>query len=200
VRIGQNVNPRFGGRSVGPCVILAKPKGATGPFSLEVTVETEYICRDKTGKDVDLPEAQTIRENFAAVTVKPYKESKWSQAFEGGMRVTFPPFLRRKGKMRNIVKRVRLLPGRPIWGGWSLILMGSLFWVTVAMAGDVKVITDIKNWHHPVKAVFQKYKVDLDKVELQDKTYAVFYVKKFPYDPMLGHNDNYFNPPLSRRP
>jgi hypothetical protein len=95
--------------------------------------------------------------------------------------------------MWNIFKRVRLLPGQPIWGMWSLILIGSLFWVTVAMASDVNVITDIKNWHHPVKIVFQKYKVDLYKVELHDKTYSVFYVK-FPYDPMLGHNDTYFHP------
>jgi hypothetical protein len=94
--------------------------------------------------------------------------------------------------MRNIFKRVRLLPGKPIWGVWSLILIGCWFWVTVAMATDVKVITDIKNWQHPVKTVFQKHKVELDKVELHDQTYPVFYVK-FPYDPMLGHNDNYFH-------
>ncbi len=95
--------------------------------------------------------------------------------------------------MRNIFKRGRLLPDKPIWGVWSLILIGSLFWVTVAMAGDVKVITDIKNWHHPVKTVFQKNKVELYKVELHDQNYPVFYVK-FPYDPILGHNDNYFHP------
>jgi hypothetical protein len=95
--------------------------------------------------------------------------------------------------MWNIFKRVRLLPDRPIRGVWSVILISSLFWVTVAMAGDVKVITDIKNWQHPVKTVLQKHKVDLKKVELQNETFPVFYVK-FPYDPMLGHNDNYFHP------
>jgi hypothetical protein len=95
--------------------------------------------------------------------------------------------------MWNIFKRVTLFPTKPIWGGWSLILLGGLFWVTVAMAGDVKVITDIKTWHHPVKTVFQKNKVELSKVELHDQNYPVFYVK-FPYDPMLGHNDNYFHP------
>lgn len=73
VRLGQNVNPRFGGRRIGPYVILAKPKGASGPFSLEVTVETEYICRDKAGKPVEVFEASTIQEKFASVTVKPYK-------------------------------------------------------------------------------------------------------------------------------
>ena len=76
VRIGQNVNPRFGGLRVGPYVILAKPKGAAGSFSLEVTVETELICRDAAGKPVEVSEAQTIQEKFSSVTVKPYQESQ----------------------------------------------------------------------------------------------------------------------------
>lgn len=76
VRLGQNVNPRFGGRRIGPYVILAKPKGASGPFTLEVTVETELICRDAAGKPVDVSEAHTIQEKFSSVTVRPYKESK----------------------------------------------------------------------------------------------------------------------------
>jgi hypothetical protein len=73
MRIGQNVNPRFGGRRVGPYVILAKPKGAAGPFSLEVTVETELICRDMAGKTVDVSKAQVIQEKFFSVTVRPYQ-------------------------------------------------------------------------------------------------------------------------------
>ena len=76
VRIGQNVNPRFGGLRVGPYVILARPKGASGPFTLEVTVETELICRNKAGKDVEVSEAQTIQEKFSSVSVRPYQESK----------------------------------------------------------------------------------------------------------------------------
>jgi hypothetical protein len=76
IRIGQNVNPRFGGLRVGPYVILAKPKGAAGPFSLEVTVETELICLNKAGKPVDVSKAQTIEEKFASVSVKPYQEGK----------------------------------------------------------------------------------------------------------------------------
>ena len=95
-------------------------------------------------------------------------------------------------KLRNLGKRARLLTGKYLWGRWSLILICSLFWVTVARASDVKVIADIKNWHHPVKAVFQKHKVELYKVALHNQTYPVFYVK-IPYDPMLGHNDNYFH-------
>ena len=76
VRIGQNVNPRFGGSRVGPYTILAKPKGAAGPFTLEVTVETALICRNAAGKDVDVSEATDIQEKFASVSVRPYKESK----------------------------------------------------------------------------------------------------------------------------
>lgn len=76
LRIGQNVNPRFGGRRIGPYVILAKPKGASGPFTLEVSVETELICRNAAGKDVDLSEAQTIQEKFSSVSVRPYKQTQ----------------------------------------------------------------------------------------------------------------------------
>lgn len=76
IRIGQNVNPRFGGLRVGPYTILARPKGAAGLFTFEVTVETELICLDKTRKPVDVSEAVTIKEKFASVTVKPYRESK----------------------------------------------------------------------------------------------------------------------------
>jgi hypothetical protein len=76
VRIGQNVNPRFGGLRLGPYVILAKPKGASGPFTLEVTVETELICRNAAGKNVDVPQAQTIQEKFSSVSVRPYKKTQ----------------------------------------------------------------------------------------------------------------------------
>ena len=75
-RIGQNVNPRFGGRRIGPYVILAKPKGAAGPFTLEVTVETELICQNAAGKAVDVSKAQVIQEKFASVSVRPYKETQ----------------------------------------------------------------------------------------------------------------------------
>ena len=76
VRIGQNVNPLFGGRRIGPYVILAKPKGAPGPFNLEVTVETELMCRDAAGKAVDVSQAQVIQEKFSSVTVRPCKETR----------------------------------------------------------------------------------------------------------------------------
>jgi hypothetical protein len=76
IRIGQNVNPRFGGRRVGPYVILAKPKGAAGPFTLEVTVETRLACRNAAGKAVDISKATDIQEKFASVTVRPCQETR----------------------------------------------------------------------------------------------------------------------------
>ncbi len=47
------------------------PKGAAGPFTMEVTVETELICLNAAGKPVDVSKAQTIQQKFSSVTVKP---------------------------------------------------------------------------------------------------------------------------------
>jgi hypothetical protein len=81
-----------------------------------------------------------------------------------------------------------------LWARRLVLMIASvLFAATLAIAEDVKVINDLKGWHHPVKNVLQKYEVILYKVELHNQTYPVFYVK-FPYDPWLGHNDNYFRP------
>jgi hypothetical protein len=80
-----------------------------------------------------------------------------------------------------------------IRGSLLILVLGSLLTIEKSLAGDITVIGNIKEWQHPVKAVFNKHKVILDKVELQDKTYPIFYVK-FPYDPWLGHNDKYFKP------
>ncbi|HZK14298.1 MAG TPA: hypothetical protein VFC55_07250, partial [Desulfobaccales bacterium] len=62
-----------------------------------------------------------------------------------------------------------------------------------SLAGEVTVITNIKEWHHPVKDILNKQNVILYKVELYNKTYPIFYVR-FPYDPRLAHNDKYFKP------
>jgi hypothetical protein len=83
------------------------------------------------------------------------------------------------------------------WRAVALLLLGAVTHLggqAPALADTVAVITDIQEWRHPVKDVFSKYKVTLDKVELyQNKTYPVFYVR-LPYDPRLGHNDRFFKP------
>ena len=48
------------------------------------------------------------------------------------------------------------------------------------------IIEDISNWRHPVKKIFEKYQVTVDRVELLDKdTYPIFYVW-FPKDLSTG--------------
>ncbi len=71
-RIGQNVNPRFGGRRIGPYILQAKPKGRKGDFIFEVTVETEYIMKDAKGKlTEDISQAYDIQEKLISVEIKP---------------------------------------------------------------------------------------------------------------------------------
>jgi hypothetical protein len=78
-------------------------------------------------------------------------------------------------------------------GSLIVLILSNVAAGGVARAGDVTVIENIKEWQHPVKDIFSKYKVVLYKVELYEKTYPIFFVK-FPYDPWFGHNDNYFKP------
>ena len=94
-----------------------------------------------------------------------------------------------KIKLVMPVKLMRILIG----GSLVFFIVGSLFAVEIAIAGDVTVIDNINEWKHPVKDVLNKHKVVLYKVELYNKTYPIFYVK-FPYDPWFAHNDNFFNP------
>ena len=58
---------------------------------------------------------------------------------------------------------------------------------------DLIVINNVKVWNHPTKAIFNKYKIELVKVELsRGKTYPTFFVK-MPYDPLSSQNDSYYN-------
>jgi hypothetical protein len=58
---------------------------------------------------------------------------------------------------------------------------------------DLIVINNVKVWNHPTKAIFNKYQIELVKVELsRGKTYPTFFVK-MPYDPLSSQNDSYYN-------
>ena len=74
-----------------------------------------------------------------------------------------------------------------------LFIISNFLAVDISLANEVIVISNIQDWHHPVKIILNKHKVVLNKVELRNKTYPIFYVR-FPYDPRLGHNDKYFKP------
>jgi hypothetical protein len=77
----------------------------------------------------------------------------------------------------------------------SLLVIAGAGGVTTAMAAgdEVRVITNIQDWQHPVKKVLEEHRVVLSKVELHHKTYPVFYVR-FPADPRFAHNDKFFKP------
>ena len=98
-------------------------------------------------------------------------------------------------KLLNKVKSVLpvIFRRRLIMGSVFLFIISIFLAVGISLAGEVTVISNIKEWHHPVKDILNKHKVILDKVELHNKTYPIFYVR-FPYDPRLAHNDNYFKP------
>lgn len=70
-RIGSLVNPRFGGRRVGPYRILAKPKGSEGPFVFELSFHTELVFLDARNRSAELPDAQRIRERFESLELRP---------------------------------------------------------------------------------------------------------------------------------
>ncbi len=80
-----------------------------------------------------------------------------------------------------------------IAGSLFVFIASGLFTGEIAGADDVTMITNIKEWQHPVKDVLSKHQVILYKVELHNKTYPIFYVR-FPYDPWFGHNDKFFKP------
>ena len=82
---------------------------------------------------------------------------------------------------------------RVIMGSLCLFIISNFLAVDISLANEVIVISNIQDWHHPVKIILNKHKVVLNKVELRNKTYPIFYVR-FPYDPRLGHNDKYFKP------
>lgn len=59
----------------------------------------------------------------------------------------------------------------------------------IVTTGGVKTITDLEAWSHPAKAVFEKHRIPLDKVELLDnETYPVFYIS-LPSDRKLTNED-----------
>jgi hypothetical protein len=80
-----------------------------------------------------------------------------------------------------------------ITGILCIFIISIFLAVDISLASEVTVISNIKEWRHPVKDILIKHKVILDKVELHNKIYPIFYVK-FPYDPRLAHNNKYFKP------
>ena len=70
-RIGNDVNPKFGGRRIGPYIVKAKPKGIEGPYSMELIIHTQHIFLDSEGFETDVKNANEIREKFMYIEYRP---------------------------------------------------------------------------------------------------------------------------------
>ena len=92
-----------------------------------------------------------------------------------------------KAMWPNILKRMVIM------GSLCFFIISIFLAVDISLASEVTVISNIKEWPHPVKDILIKHKVILYKVEMHNKIYPIFYVR-FPYDPRLAHNDKYFKP------
>lgn len=73
-RIGNEVNPRLGGTRIGPYCLLAKPKTANGPYTMEVCFNTEQLWLDSQGKNCALDRASRVEERFVSVEIKPWRK------------------------------------------------------------------------------------------------------------------------------
>jgi hypothetical protein len=73
-RIGKDVNPRLGGMRLGPYCVLGKPKGASGPYTLKVCFNTEYLWFDAAGNKSTLEEATRVEERFVSVDIEPWRD------------------------------------------------------------------------------------------------------------------------------
>lgn len=72
------------------------------------------------------------------------------------------------------------------------VLGSSAGWCGFQAGNDNTTIHDVRKWHHPVKRVLARYQILLNKVELRNRTYAVFYVT-LRFDPLSSQNDSYYN-------
>ena len=75
---------RFGGERLGPYTVLAKPKGSSGDWVFEITVQTEWTIYDRAGKVIPLKDergkmtgifdsnAVRLEEAFESLTIKPW--------------------------------------------------------------------------------------------------------------------------------
>ena len=69
-RIGLSVNPRFGGRRMGPYHITARAKGTAGPDVFELIFHTEVIALGPDGENVKIPDAHEIHERLRSLEVR----------------------------------------------------------------------------------------------------------------------------------
>lgn len=70
-RINTGDNPALAGTRIGPYRLNAKPRGATGDFSLTLSIEVETRFLNSAGKEVPLAQASRIEERFTGISLLP---------------------------------------------------------------------------------------------------------------------------------
>jgi hypothetical protein len=88
--------------------------------------------------------------------------------------------------MRSLIIFLSFLFANPSWAGD--ILQSSLY---KTRAKDCTTV-NLETWHHPTKYIFEKFKINLEKVELcNNKVYPIFSFSS-QYDPRLRATNSFF--------
>jgi hypothetical protein len=88
--------------------------------------------------------------------------------------------------MRSLIIVFSLLISSPSWAGD--VSQSSLY---KSRAKDCTTV-NLETWRHPTKTVFEKFKINLEKVELcNNKVYPIFSFSA-QYDPRLRATDSFF--------
>lgn len=75
--ISRAENVRLNGIRIGPYDIFARPKGTSGPFTYEVSIETKTEFSDESGHEVPLEKAADVREKITAIRIRPLLQAEY---------------------------------------------------------------------------------------------------------------------------
>jgi hypothetical protein len=75
-KLRDSGNPALNGSCVGPYRFAAKPKKATGDYSLLLQINTGILYLDASGRDIRVRDATQIQERFRDITIEPYHDSR----------------------------------------------------------------------------------------------------------------------------
>ena len=75
--INRSENADLNGARIGPYSFFVKPKGASGPYSYEMTVETKPTFMGKDGREVALAKASDFKEELTGIAIRPLLPEKY---------------------------------------------------------------------------------------------------------------------------
>jgi len=62
---------------IGPYRLFAKAKGVSGAFVYEIEIETKQSFYDKSGRSVTLAKADSVKEEVAAIRIRPLEPADY---------------------------------------------------------------------------------------------------------------------------